>query len=186
MAHVVAIAQWALATLFAVATVSKLSRISFVEFVNSTAALLPHRLTAWSKPAAVGVVIAEAATVVALLVPMSSTWGFVSATALGGLFGFAVVGAIRRGNRAPCRCFGRSTTPLGPVHLARNLITTAIAVTALGVITLSPANPLSWLEVALCAFAGVVCGMLLIRLDDLAELFAPTSELSLSERQNGS
>lgn len=83
--------------------------------------------------------------------------------------------AIRRGSAAPCPCFGaRSPRPVGPAHLLRNLVLLAAVISgmALGPIAHRQPTPAS-LAVALVTAA--VAAMLIIRWEDLAELFAPTT-----------
>lgn len=82
--------------------------------------------------------------------------------------------AIRRGRAAPCPCFGvKSPRPLGPAHLLRNLVLLAAVVSGLALEPVASRHPtLGGLAVALCT-AGVTA-MLIIRWEDLAEVFTPT------------
>ena len=83
-------------------------------------------------------------------------------------FAVAIALSLRRGNTKPCRCFGRSTTPLGRHHVWRNVFLIAIAV--LGALaapgTVSPA------VAVVAAVAGLIVGGLVVMLDDLRVLFA--------------
>jgi hypothetical protein len=85
--------------------------------------------------------------------------------------------AIRRGSPAPCPCFGvRSSRPVGPVHLVRNLVLLAALVSGLALEpAVSQRPPTAGLAVALCT--AVVIATLTIRSEDLAEVFTPTPAL---------
>ncbi|NUR28377.1 MAG: hypothetical protein HOV83_21465 [Catenulispora sp.] len=75
---------------------------------------------------------------------------------------------LRRGAAAPCRCFGASTTPLGPRHVARNV---ALIVACLAGLAGSLADGALHLPLTLVAAAfGAALGLLVTRLDDVAEL----------------
>ncbi|MFC7643690.1 MauE/DoxX family redox-associated membrane protein [Streptosporangium lutulentum] len=80
-----------------------------------------------------GVFAAELAAVVLLAVPTTAVIGFALSAVL--LTGFAagIAGALRRGERTPCRCFGAAGTRLGPAHLVRNLVLAVIAAVGLAV-----------------------------------------------------
>jgi hypothetical protein len=116
----------------------------------------------------------ETALVVLLALPSSTavTCGFALALGLDGAFAWAVLGALRRGERAPCHCFGVSEQPLGARQLVRDLV--LVGLSALGLLAqLSPGggtHPAGW---ALAGCAGAVGALLLILLDDLVGLFLP-------------
>ena len=106
-----------IAVVFAASSVSKLR--DFRGFARSVPALVPMP-PRWVPPVSVAVVVAEGAS--------RSSWsspgdrpGFVLASALLlAAFTTAIAASLRRGRRAPCRCFGAADTPVGPRHLARN------------------------------------------------------------------
>ncbi|GAA2235354.1 hypothetical protein GCM10010232_22600 [Streptomyces amakusaensis] len=160
---------------FAVALVGKArGRAAFQEFAASITALrlLPARV---SRAAAVLVTAVEAAVVV-LLVPSSTVLaGFALAVLLLLALTGGIVLALRRGRSAPCRCFGASVTPLGPVHVVRNLL---LAVAGAGGLTAMaagasagwPPHPGGSL---IAAVSAAVVLLLVVRLDDLTALFAP-------------
>jgi hypothetical protein len=76
---------------------------------------------------------------------------------------------LRRGEPAPCHCFGVQDAPLGPAHLVRNLVLLAFAVVG----TLSPAGTYDAGAVALAVASGALVAVLAVRLDDLVALFSP-------------
>jgi hypothetical protein len=88
--------------------------------------------------------------------------------------------AIRRGSAAPCPCFSVTSSrlaraasrPVGPAHLLRNLVLlTAVASgLALGPSAGRPPAPAG---LALALVAAVVAALLIIRWEDLAEVFTP-------------
>ncbi|MGC4944373.1 MauE/DoxX family redox-associated membrane protein [Kribbella sp. DT2] len=156
---------------FAVSAGSKLSsRAAFAEFVAATVRLTGA--AAWlARELAVGVVVAEIAVVVALMVPASTQWGFAAAIGLLGAFSVAIVRSLRRGQRAPCRCFGASSTPLGLQHVIRNVV-----LAAFGVLGISGATAALELGPAcVVAFAALIGVALVARLDDLIGLFRATT-----------
>lgn len=86
--------------------------------------------------------------------------------------------ALRRGTRTPCACFGPgSARPLGRAHLVRNLSLLAALLAAVAGNGLSgaPAVGPALAGAVLAAVAAVVVSVLLVRLDDIVELFAPVS-----------
>jgi hypothetical protein len=94
----------------------------------------------------------------------------------GGLLAVFTAGvalAVRRGTGARCACFGAAEQPLGARHLVRNgLLLAAVGVAALG-IAVASAQPLGPAGTAMAVSAGAVGALLLIRLDDLVDLFMP-------------
>jgi hypothetical protein len=132
-----------------------------------------------------GVVAAEAAVVV-LLVPPGSTWlGFVLAGLLAAAFAAAVVAALRRGDHAPCNCFGVSARPVSRVHLVRNAVLVAIAGLGLAAdgVAVGPAEPAG---VVAAVVAGVVVAAVVVKADDLAELFQPALTADGDRAKKGS
>lgn len=169
--------QWLLVAVFGAAAAGKLtSRQAYAEFVVSTGRLLPTRWSRWRRPAAVGVLVGELVTAMLLVVPATATLGFTAAAGLGLLFGAGVAAALRRGERAPCRCFGISTTPLGRPHLVRNALVAGVAVGGLTSTLLAPAGPVHPAGALVAVAAGLVTAVLVVRLDDVVALFAPTPQ----------
>jgi hypothetical protein len=97
-----------------------------------------------------------------------------AAAALTAVLAAGVGMAIHRGIQARCACFGaRPGRPLGRPHLVRNLILLAALGTGLAAVPLAggPGRPAA---AALSAAAGSLAALLIIRWEDLADLFAPT------------
>ncbi|MER5768476.1 MauE/DoxX family redox-associated membrane protein [Streptomyces sp. NPDC001985] len=147
------------------------SRTAFAAFERSLAGLglLPARL---SRAVAVSVIAAESATVVLLVPAPTVPLGFALGALL--LLGFSagIALALRRGRRAPCRCFGASAAPLGPVHVVRNLLLAAAGAAGAVLVAAGPADgwpPHPGGAAIACASALVVV-VLTVRLDDLTEL----------------
>ncbi|MDF5757517.1 MauE/DoxX family redox-associated membrane protein [Spongiactinospora sp. TRM90649] len=152
-------------------------RTAYREFVRATGRLLPGRIGARRAGVIAPLVIAaEAAT--AVLTAALPRAGLVLAAALALVFTVAVAAALRRGERAPCRCFGASATPLGPRHIARNVLLLAVAATG------AAASPpgwaysvwagASWAGLALAAGFAAMVALLVTQFDALIELFAPS------------
>lgn len=169
---------------FAVAGWSKIrSRAARRAFAGSlrSVPMLPARLVG---PATVTVTVAEIALVPGLgwsAVAMASGWPAArgGAALVLGLTGLllavlttGVVLAVRRGTGARCACFGAAERPLGRRHVARNGILLAVAAVAL-VSAAGQRGPLPLAGVLVAGAAGAVGALILIRLDDLVELFLP-------------
>jgi hypothetical protein len=150
--------------------VSKLrGRTAYEEFTAATRSLAP-RLPA--RPVAALVVAAEVAVAPLLGWRPTVQAGFITALGLLAAFTVAIVIALRRGRRVPCRCFGASAVPVGPGHLIRNaaLIAAASAGAVLAGSGAAPGDlgPAGLAAVALAAGAAAV---LLSAAGDIAGLF---------------
>lgn len=146
----------------------------FKQFSDSLAAmrLLPARFVV---PVAAGVVALEAAVVLLLLLPLAA-FGFALAILLLAGFAGAIFLVLRRGVQASCRCFGGSgAAPFRRHHIVRNVA--LIAVAGAGLVAALAAPAISWEAVALGAMPGAVVALLVTRLDDLVELFAPAPQV---------
>ncbi|MGW3461715.1 MauE/DoxX family redox-associated membrane protein [Streptomyces olivaceoviridis] len=131
------------------------------------------------RPVASAVVAAECVVCILLALPAAglALVGFALATCLLVAFTLAILGALRRGVHAPCRCFGPSTRPLGQGHVWRNACLTLAAVTGVAALALSPAAAASARPAgaAVALLTGLCAGGLVALLDTLRELFRPTS-----------
>jgi hypothetical protein len=119
-----------------------------------------------------GVIAAEVAVPVLVVLPGTAWVGFVLAGLLASAFAAAVLAAIRRGDRAPCQCFGSSARPVGGVHLIRNVVLAAAAGAGL-VAGAGAAGPLEPAGVVAAVVAGVVVAAVVVTADDVADLFRP-------------
>jgi hypothetical protein len=141
-------------------------------------ARLLHAVAAVTTAAEVGVVLGLGVAAVVVVGGWSPAWPFAAVTLAltGGLlavFTAGVVLAVRRDTGARCACFGAAERPLGARHLVRNgLLLAAAGVAALG-LAVAGARPLGPAGVAVALPAGAVGALLLIRLDDLVDLFTP-------------
>ncbi|GAB3437401.1 DoxX family protein [Flindersiella endophytica] len=173
---------------FLASVVSKLrGRESYARFVAATARLGPGWIVA-RVPAGVlagGVIAAEAAVLVLLVLPGTAWVGFVLAGLLALVFAVAVLAALRRGDRAPCHCFGASTRPVGGVHLVRNVVLGASAGLGLTV-GAAAAGPLEPAGVVAAVVAGAVAAALVVTADDVAELFRSVVPLNGHHATKGS
>jgi hypothetical protein len=167
-----------LAGVFAVSVREKTGRTRFRVFAAGAGPLelLARR---WRTAAAVAVAAAEVVVVAAFaggLVLVLAGLGramlvgaFVVSAALLAVFTAAIGLLLRRGEPAPCYCFGVQDAPLGPAHLVRNLVLLAFAVVG----ALSPAGTYDAGAVALAVASGALVAVLAVRLDDLVALFSP-------------
>ncbi|MEV0581437.1 MauE/DoxX family redox-associated membrane protein [Nonomuraea sp. NPDC050310] len=167
MAYVLVACQVLLGVVFAVSAMTK--PVGWKAFVSSLRSLRLLPGGRGAAAAAAAVVAAEAVCVGAVAV-----WprpGFALVVLMLVAFTGAVALSLRRGIRTPCRCFGASTTPLGRVHLVRNTLLGAVALTGWG--AASPqAGTTTVAGAAVAVLAGVAGAVVLIALDDLVVLFA--------------
>jgi len=80
--------------------------------------------------------------------------------------------ALRKGTPATCACFGATERPLNAGHLVRDIVLVLAVAVGLAV-ALGPAGTLAPGGALLGAGAGAIAGLLVARLDDLIDLFAP-------------
>lgn len=157
---------------FAVSVGTKLfSRAGFADFTAATGRLTGAR-AARARQLAVAVVVGEVAVVLGVVVPALVTWGFAVAVGLLTVFTVAIVRSLRRGQRAPCRCFGASNSPLGTHHVVRNAVLAAFGV--LGIAARGTPSPDVGLA-CVAAVAALVGVVVTARLDDLIGLFRTTT-----------
>jgi hypothetical protein len=102
-------------------------------------------------------------------VPVVRLGGVAAAAALLCVFTGGIALALRRGSTARCACFGAESRPLGGRHLVRNGLLLLITAGALA----TPATTVEPAGALLAAAAGTLVALVLIRLDDLVELFTP-------------
>lgn len=148
--------------------------------------LIPARLV---RPVAAVVTVIEVAValglgwaIVAELVelPGDRAVGLVSLVLAGLLLAGLTAGiilALRRGADARCACFGVSEQPLGARHVIRNSVLFGAVLAGLVVHGVGAGSP----EVAglvLALAGGAVVALIVIRIDDLIELFAPVRPAS--------
>jgi hypothetical protein len=172
MSYLLVACRMLLLGVFVVALAGKARRRSaYREFVSSVAALgvVPHRM---SGVVAAVVTTVEAAVVLLLAAPATVLAGFGLATVLLAVFTTGILLALRKGRRAPCHCFGASSTPLGVVHVVRNLVLIAVGVAGLlsGLVATGHApHPAGLLLAVTAALLGLVP---VLRMDDLMVLFS--------------
>ncbi|MQA95417.1 MAG: methylamine utilization protein MauE [Streptosporangiales bacterium] len=179
MSYVVLGCRCVVGLVFVASVVGKLrGRESYAGFVAATGRLGPGWVLS-RVPAGVmagGVIAAEATVVVLLVLPGTAWMGFALAGLLAMAFAAAVLAALRRGDRAPCRCFGVSARPVGGVHLVRNVVLAAAA--GLGMAGgAAAAGSLEPAGVIVAVVAGAVVGAFVVAADDVAELFRPVVSL---------
>jgi hypothetical protein len=176
MSYLLVACRTLLLGVFVVALVGKVRRRSaYREFVGSVRALgvVPHRM---SGVVAAAVTATEAAVVLLLTAPSTVLAGFGLTTVLLAAFTTGILLALRKGRRAPCHCFGASSTPLGVVHVVRNLVLIAVGVAGL-LAGLVAAGQATHPEGLLLAVIAALLGLLpVLRMDDLMVLFStPTA-----------
>jgi hypothetical protein len=161
-------------TVFLASSVTKVvGRGAFENFVGSVRDMRLMRASG-VRPVARCVVVVESAVWLLLAVPTRPTAaaGFLVAAGLLAVFDVGIWLAVRRGARTTCRCFGASSTRLGPQHLIRNLALIVIA--ALGAVATGwAAGPVRLAGIAVAVPAGLVVGGLFAVVDDVVGLFQP-------------
>lgn len=164
-----------LGAVFVASAASKLrTRGAFAAFVRSVDGfgLVP---AARVRATAVAVVTAEAVIPVLLAVPVTGAGGFGLALVLLGVFTGAVTLALRRGVRAPCRCFGVSDTPAGARQVVRNLLLGTVAAAGLAGALSGTSGGGHPAGVVVAAAAGLLVAGLTAVADDLIDLFRPST-----------
>jgi hypothetical protein len=164
-----------LLTVFAIALAGKLSgRDAFAAFTSSLRqmSVIPQGTVVLAARMSVG---AEALVVVLLAIPVrgAGVAGFAVAAGLLGVFTGAIVSSLRRGNLAPCRCFGASSTPLGRRHVFRNAALVSVALLGFAAALVPGTAGIGGLLVA--GAAGMVVGVTVTAFDDIAALVRPVS-----------
>ncbi|MEU6427173.1 MauE/DoxX family redox-associated membrane protein [Microbispora sp. NPDC046973] len=165
-----------LALLFLASATGKLRGAdAYRDFVAATGRLAPRFLP--TRRAAVAVVATEIAIVALVAVPATAAAGFLLAAGLLTAFTLAILAALRRDERAPCACFGRSRRRLGRGHVVRNLLLLVVA--GLGfagsAIPVFPAGPAETAGVLTAVTAGAVGALLVSFTDDFIDLFSPAA-----------
>lgn len=157
---------------FAASVASKLrGRRAYAEFVAATGRLSPRPVaTATARRLATVVVATELAVVALVLVPVTAWVGFAVATALLVAFTAAILLALRRGERAPCRCFGSAELPLGYPQVVRNLVLLMVCVLG-GVGGSLPAAAAEAPGAVLAVLAGALAATVVVMADDIVALF---------------
>ncbi|MEU6714988.1 MauE/DoxX family redox-associated membrane protein [Nonomuraea sp. NPDC046802] len=150
---------------FAVTAVSKLR--DFQGFARSLPALVPVSGKA-PRPLAAVVVVLEASVPILAAVPATTSYGLALACGLLVAFTAAIAFALRRGQRAPCRCFGTSAAPLGARHLVRN----GLLIIAATLAVLLPDGSPVLAGTAMALGAGLIGAILIASFDDIVDLFA--------------
>lgn len=172
MPYTVIACRSALVLVFGVAVLGKVSGPrAFAEFEDMLRAmrLVPARLR---RPTAVIVIGLESAVPVVLLAGTAVRIGFLGAAVLMALFvgGTAVV--IRRRTPVSCRCFGPGGGRLGYPHLVRDGLIAAIATVGLIGAWIDPGPAEHPGGIAVGVLAGLTAAALLVRFDELVDLFA--------------
>ncbi|WP_370417583.1 MauE/DoxX family redox-associated membrane protein [Streptomyces sp. QH1-20] len=150
----------------------------FVSSVGDMRVVPRHRARAVART----VVCAEFVVWPALMapVPAVAVAGFAVAAGLLVAFAAGIALSTRRGARTPCRCFGVSASPLGPRHIVRNLVLTALAVigAAATLLDSGAAGPAGPGGAVVAVSGGLLLGALVAVLDDVLDLFRPVDRAS--------
>ena len=141
---------------------------------NGTSAAVAVAVTV----AEVGVALGLCVTVVAVLadLPGARPLGIASMLLAGVLCAALAIGVavgIRRQLGLRCACFGTSERALSGRHVVRNAMLFAAAVAGLATVAAGPTGPVTAGGALLGLFSGTVVALILVRLDDLVDLFAP-------------
>jgi hypothetical protein len=145
---------------------SRTARVGFVQSLRDLR-LVPDGTV---RAVAAGVIGGEVGAVLLLAAPATVPVGLALAGALLVAFTVSILVTLRRGVRAPCRCFGSAALPLGRRHVLRNgLLLAVVALCALSLAsTPTQAHPAG---LAVAAAAGLTGGALLVFFDELVELY---------------
>ncbi len=85
--------------------------------------------------------------------------------------------ALRQGTEATCACFGVTERPLSGAHLVRDCVLLLAVLSGLALVAAESDRPTQPAGAMLGLVSGAVVGLIVVRLDDLVELFTsrPTS-----------
>lgn len=83
--------------------------------------------------------------------------------------------ALRRGPGATCACFGATERPLNSGHLVRDVVLVAASLGGAALAVGAGNGAIEPAATLVAVFAGLVVGLLVARLDDLIDLFAPAA-----------
>jgi methylamine utilization protein MauE len=176
MRYLVLFAAVTLGEVFAVSLIGKLpGRTAHPAYVRATGDLLPARAASAAGPVALGVLVAEGVAVVLLV--LAPVLGLSLAAGLLFVFTIALTGALRRGSRTACRCFGASSRPIGPVQIVRNLLLAVVAVSGAVAAAAGPGAGLptgpELGAASVTVLAATVFAVLMVAAEDLADLLLP-------------
>ena len=147
-------------------------RARYDGYLAATRRLMPRRVASRipARTAAPAILAAEAAVPVLLAVPASVLAGLALSCVLMAVFAAATAAALRRGENAPCHCFGFSQRELTGGHVTRNALLAVLAVAGVIAAT-SDARPLAAADAAVVVALAVVFALLFAIADDLADVF---------------
>lgn len=147
-------------------------RARYDGYLAATRRLMPRwAASRVSARAAAPVVLAvEVAVPVLLAVPATVLPGLALSCVLMSVFAGATAAALRRGENAPCHCFGVSQRDLSTGHVTRNVVLAGLALAGT-VAASSNARPLAATDAAVVAALAVVAAVLFVIADDLADVF---------------
>lgn len=170
MSPVFVAARVLLGVVFAVSAASKVRPADHRAFRRTVRDWTGGRLPA--APPAAALVVLEAA--VPVLLALRPAAGLALAVVLLAGFTAAILGRLRQGDAGACRCFGSTDVPVSSVHVVRNAVLLAVAL--VGLLTGPGAAAASRWDGSTLAAGGLalVLGVLVVRLDDLVALLAPS------------
>jgi hypothetical protein len=158
---------------------SRAAYLAYQSGLGDTSLVSSRRLPALAAALAFGEAVVAAALVAAVIAtttPVGQLMSLTSLAAAAVLTGILTVGVaitIRGGTGARCACFGASSVrPLSAAHVCRDA--SLLLLVTVGLIAAASQHDRPTLAgLAVAGPAAVVAGLLLIRLDDLIDLFAP-------------
>lgn len=169
--YVMVVLRAVVGVVFLLAAVSKSGgRRSFERFREGLVGLAPA-VAPVTGPVAVATVLVEWLVVVLVAWPVTAAAGFGLAAVVLTVFSAVLVGALRRGAKVPCRCFGSSAQPVSAAGLWRNGVLSAVSVAGVVAHTVVPAGPGRAGGVVLAAAAGGLTGLAVVFSDEVVDLF---------------
>ncbi|MFB7499270.1 MauE/DoxX family redox-associated membrane protein [Streptomyces sp. NPDC056161] len=171
MLYVAIGARWLLGGVFLLSVLSKVRGAAAFETFAASVRSMTAAPGERARLLAGIVVAAESVVCVLLLVPVPGprALGPVAAAGLLCVFTAAIVSALRRGERAPCRCFGAASAPTGWRHVARNTLLVCVSLVAgAGTTAAGRAQPAGTVT---AVASGIVAALLVAALDDVVALF---------------
>lgn len=148
------------------------SRAAAAGFTDSLTPLLGLLPVPVPKKVVAGCLLVAEAAVVVLPLPVPVLGLALACALLAALTGGVAV-VVGRGLSVACRCFGASAERLGVPHLVRNTVLLSTACGGLGARLSAGGGPVEAAGVLVATATAAVAAVLLVRLDDLIDLFAP-------------
>ncbi|KAB2352446.1 MauE/DoxX family redox-associated membrane protein [Actinomadura rudentiformis] len=160
-------AQWSLATVFALAVITKVRSAAGFRAYRTTVRTLTKLSERTALGVAVGVLACEAGAVLLLALPVMPLAGLLLAAGLLLVFMGAVFRAVRKGVFAECGCFGDRSSVLSYPLLVRNALLLMVAMMGLALESSAASGDVEALPAGIAVAVGLALGTGFVRYYDV-------------------